>query len=180
MRKFMTVMLCLGLGVSLVMWISNAGQKNTYLENWKNAQRKNEVLQDLYKQDKEEWEETNTALEEERDALITENVLLSRALTQAESEIQARTDAQEQTAAAFDQAKTEWDAQRENLETERDATTGRLSDVLALLMSPMPTSVPQNTDGPANGSLFDVQAAPLPQAPKATPDLTWDVVSVKD
>lgn len=192
MRKAFTVLLALSLCVCLILLISCNGQKDSYHQLLKNAQRKNDVLQSLYDDAKEEWEETASALRQERDALKAEKLILDKALAAAEQEITAHEDAARQSADALTQARDEWEAQRQTLETELDAASGRISDVLALLLTPMPgqqepepeaeaTEEPETgSDALEQPSLFTVSTPAAPKAPLPTPDLNWDVVSLMD
>ncbi len=127
MRKAMTVILWLGLAVCAILTISLSGQKSALQRDAKDAERKTEVLQALYDQKKSEWQEKEAALTREKNdllqktkALTLERDILSEALDAARQESQA----QRQTADA--------------LTAERETASGRLSEVLAMLLTPVP------------------------------------------
>ena len=126
MRKAMTVILWLGLAVCAVLLISLSGQKNALREEMQKETRKNEVLQTLYDQKKDEWTQHETALTQERDDLLRENkaLILERdALSEALKIARQETQAQRQTADA--------------LTAERETASGRLSEVLSMLLTPV-------------------------------------------
>ena len=149
MRKVTTVILWLGLAACLALVISLSGQKRALEREWKDETRKNEVLQALYDQKKSEWQEKEAALTREKNdllqktkALTLERDILSEALDAARQESQA----QRQTADA--------------LTAERETASGRLSEVLAMLLTPVPDL--SSADAPAkDGS--------LPRHPRTTP-----------
>ena len=127
MRKAMTVILWLGLTVCAVTLISLSGQKNALRREWESETRKNQVLQSLYDQMKDEWTEKETALTQEKNALLrdTKTLTLERdALAEALKAAQQETQAQRQTA--------------DLLAAEREAASGRLSEVLTMLLTPVP------------------------------------------
>ncbi len=142
MRKVMTVILWLGLAVCAILAISLSGQKNALRREWTDETRKNEVLQTLYDQKKDEWTEQEAALTQERDALLRENkaLILERdALSEALKIARQETLTQRQTADA--------------LTAERETASGQLSEVLAMLLTPVPElSIPgtetENIPGP--------------------------------
>ena len=175
MRKAMSVLAWLGLAAAIVMLISQMGQKNDLRQETQTARRKNEVLQALYDQGKAEWQEKNKTLAEENDALtadveaLTEEneglkqeiKALNEALAAAQKEAQAYADAEKQAAEALAQAQTEWDAQRQALTEEKEAASGRLSDVLAFLLTPAPEAdIPAEEDGPENDLFQQATEAP--------------------
>ena len=126
MRKAMTVILWLGLAACLALVISLAGQKNALRREWKNETLKYEALKTRYDQMSDEWTEKETALTDEKDALLrdTKTLTLERdALTAALKAAQLETQTQRQTADA--------------LTAERETASGRLSEVLAMLLTPV-------------------------------------------
>ena len=127
MRKAMTVILWLGLAACLALVLSLVGQKNALRREWENETRKNEVLQTLYDQMKDEWTEKETALTQENNALLrdTKTLTLER----------------DALAAALEAARQETQAQRQTadvLAAERETASGRLSEVLTMLRTPVP------------------------------------------
>ena len=62
MRKAMTVILWLGLTACLILVISLSGQKRALEREGMDQARKNEELQTLYEQMKDEWTEKEAAL----------------------------------------------------------------------------------------------------------------------
>ena len=148
MRKAMTVILWLGLTVCVAMLISLSGQKYALRQELENETRKNEVLLALYDQSKDEWAEKEAALTDENSALrrdastlTLERDALMEALKAAEQETQT----QRQTA--------------DVLTAERETASGRLSEVLAMLMTPVP-ELPANEDEPEED--LSAQKPPLP------------------
>ena len=127
MRKAMTVILWLGLMVCAVMLISLAGQKNALRRQVEEETRKNQVLQNLYDQIKDEWTEKETALTQENSALLRDAKALTLerdALAEALKAAQEETQAQRQTA--------------DRLTAERETASDRLSEVLTMLLAPVP------------------------------------------
>lgn len=127
MRKAMTVLLWLGLIACLVLVISLSGQKRALEREGKEQTQKNEVLQTLYDQLKDEWSEKEAALTEENSALLRDTKTLTLERDALEAALQAarqETQAQRQTADA--------------LTAERETASGRLSEVLEMLLTPVP------------------------------------------
>ena len=127
MRKAMTVILWLGLMVCVVMLISLSGQKYALRRKVEDETRKNQVLQTLYDQMKDEWTEKETALNQEKNTLLrdTKTLTLERdALAEALKIAQQETQTQRQTA--------------DMLAAERETASGRLSEVLTMLRTPVP------------------------------------------
>ncbi len=146
MRKAMTVILWLGLAVCLIVMISLSGRKNALQREWNEAERKNEALQTLYDQKKSEWQEREAALTREKNELLRETKALTLerdVLTEALKAAEQETQTQRQTADA--------------LTAERATASGRLSEVLTMLRSPVP-----ELPGSEEKDLFSSPAAPLP------------------
>lgn len=147
MRKAMTVILWLGLMVCAVMLISLSGQKYALRREVDSETRKNQVLQTLYDQLKDEWTEKETALTQEKNALLRDAKALTLerdALEEALKAAQAETQAQRQTA--------------DRLAAERETASGRLSEVLTMLLTP----VPELADASAEAE-EETPALPLPE-----------------
>ena len=149
MRKAMTVILWLGLTVCVALVISLSGQKGALRRQWEEEAQKNEVLQTLYDQSKEEWAEKEAALTQENSGLLRDTRTLTwerdarmEALKAAEQETQA----QRQTA--------------DVLTAERETASGRLSEVLAMLLTPVPELPPEKEE---SGEDLFAQALPLPE-----------------
>ena len=171
MKKAMVVMLCLWAGVSIVMLVSLTGQKNVLHDDWQSAVRKNEVLQTLRDQSKKEWEEKKAELEEQITLLTEENeelkqeaTTLSRELDAAKQEAKNLVDAEKQATEALNQARQAWEEEKKALTAEKDAASGRLSEVLAFLLTPAPDS----TETPAPKTQSDDLFAPTESVPEAT------------
>lgn len=148
MRKAMTVILWLGLAVCVALMISLSGQKNALRGEIQNETRKNEVLQTLYDQKKDEWTEQEAVLTQERDGLLRENkaLILERdALLEALKIAQQETQAQRQTADA--------------LTAERETASGRLSEVLSMLLTPV---TELSISGAEKEDALEQKAPPLP------------------
>ncbi len=157
MRKAMTVILWLGLTVCVVSLISLSGQKHALRQEWENETQKNEVLQALYDQAKDEWAEKEAALTDENSALLRD----ARTLT---LERDARME-------ALKAAEQETQAQRQTadvLTAERETASGRLSEVLAMLMIPVPELSAAGDDAKEDLSAQARHALPLPES-----DLHW-------
>ena len=126
MRKAMTVILWLGLMVCAALLISLSGQKYALRREVESETRKNQVLQTLYDQMKDALEEKETAMAQEKNALLreTKTLTLERdALTEALKAAQQETQVQRQTA--------------DKLAAERETASGRLSEVLTMLLTPV-------------------------------------------
>ena len=127
MRKAMTVILWLGLMVCAGLLISLSGQKYALRREVESETRKNQVLQNLYDQMKDEWTQKETALTQEKNALLrdTKALTLERdALTEALKIAQQETQTQRRTA--------------DMLTAERETASDRLSEVLTMLLTPVP------------------------------------------
>ena len=151
MRKAMTVILWLGLAACLVLAISLSGQKNALQREWENETRKNEVLQTLYDQKKDEWAEKEAALTAENDSLLRDNraLILERdALAEALKASERETQVQRQTA--------------DVLAAERETASGRLSEVLNMLLTPVPELSADKAEAKENPVLREQQILPLP------------------
>ena len=149
MRKAMTVILWLGLMVCAVMLISLAGQKNALRREVESETRKNQVLQNLYDQIKDEWTEKETALTQENSALLRDAKALTLerdALAEALKIAQQETQAQRRTA--------------DRLTAERETASGRLSEVLTMLLTPVPDLPAGNVEAEEE---LSTPALPLPE-----------------
>lgn len=150
MRKAMTVILWLGLAACLVLIISLSGQKNALQREWENEARKNEALQTLYDQMKDEWTEREAALTAEKNSLLrdTRALTLERdALTEALKASEQETQAQRQTA--------------DVLAAERETASGRLSEVLNMLLTPVPDLSAAKTEAKETTIFQERQMLPL-------------------
>lgn len=127
MRKAMTVILWLGLVSCLVLVISLSGQKRALERERADQARKNEALQTLYDEMKDEWTEKEAALTLENGSLLRDKKTLTQerdALTLALTAARQESRTQRQTADA--------------LTAERAAASDRLADVLNMLLAPLP------------------------------------------
>ena len=150
MRKAMTVILWLGLAACLVLVISLSGQKNALRREWESETRKNETLQTLYDQMKEEGTQKEAALTAEKNTLLrdTRALVLERdALTEALKASEQETQAQRQTADA--------------LTAERETASGRLSEVLNMLLTPVPDLSAVKTEADEPRVIQERQPLPL-------------------
>ena len=146
MRKAMTVILWLGLMVCAALLISLAGQKNALRSEWASETRKNQVLQTLYDRMKDEWTEKETALTQENSALLRD----AKALTLERDAL----------AKALEAAREETQAQRQTadrLTAERETASDRLSEVLTMLLTPVPDLSAASSEAE--------EAAPAPALP---------------
>ena len=151
MRKAMTVILWLGLAVCVMLLISLSGQKTALRREWENEARKNQVLQTLYDRMKEEWTEKEAALTRENSALVRDawTLTLERdALTEALKIARQETQTQRQTA--------------DMLTAERETASGRLSEVLTMLLTPVQELSTAKTETEDKEESFSVKRPVLP------------------
>ena len=125
LKKFFTVLLWIGLGVCLVMLISYAGESAGLREELRKEKQKYDALKTVYDQEKEEWQAESSALNADNTALTLEKQALAAALREARQE----TDAVK--------------AERETIAAEKDEASGRLSEIMAVLMPEEKSPVPQ-------------------------------------
>ena len=178
MRKALNVLAWLGLVVCLIWGMSLTGQRNAISHDWKEAQRKNDVLQTLYHQAQEETKEAQAALEKQKtetEALRQESVELSDALNKAKktaeekqqraAELEQQLEAARQTVmeakGALLQAQAEWDDRLRVLTEEKETAQNRLAEVMSVLLPPTeaPEAEPAE-ETPAPDSLEDAFGAP--------------------
>lgn len=133
MKRALTALVWLALGVCLIAVLALAGQKNALDREAQEARRKNQALQTLYDQAKEEWKTSSAAMKAQTEALTREKAqlnlelsALTAALNAAQTEIQARADAEQQAADVLLKAQSDWEAQRA-------AVADQLTDAMALL-----------------------------------------------
>ena len=133
MKRALTALVWLALGVCLIAVLALAGQKKTLDREAQEAQRKNQALQTLYDQAKEEWAVSSAAMKAQTEALTREKAqlnlelsALTAALNAAQTEIQARADAEQQAADVLLKAQSDW-------ETQRAAMADQLTDAMAPL-----------------------------------------------
>ncbi len=177
MKKALNVCAWLALTICLVLLFTLAGENGSLRLEVKTALQKRDILQKQYNQEKSAWKDRQTALEEENghltdavNALREESDALRFDLEKADREIQARAQTEKQTQDAFARERREWENQRAALTEEKDAVSNRLSEVLALLLPPVPAE-----EAPASeNSLFEPADKPafpenVPEAERLSP-----------
>ncbi|MBR5109628.1 MAG: hypothetical protein IK099_05490 [Clostridia bacterium] len=116
MKKFLMVLLWIGLAVCLVMLVSGAGEKYGLRDDLRKEKQKYDALKTVYDREKEEWQVESSELAANNAALTLEKQTLAAAL---------RTVRQEMDAVK---------AERETIAAEKDEASGRLSEILAVLL----------------------------------------------
>ena len=155
MKKFLTVLLWIGLTASLTMLFSVIGQKNALLQAESSAVKKNETIQARLDEVKAQLNEAlgaGKAMAEEKEALKKEKAALEEQLRDAAAALQAarleaETLARSERAAgeAPENALQEGEDPRREPTAEQDAASSRLTETLAAL-----PPQPQRTDPPTD------------------------------
>ena len=148
MKKVLTVFLWLGLGACLIMMFSLNREKSGLKLDVESAQRKNDILQTLYDQAKREWEETGAELKGKNAALTAAADALREENDGLKQEVAALAEAGRQAEKTMALARQEWENQRLALTAEKEAASGRLSDVLAVLLTPAPEDAAPREEEP--------------------------------
>ncbi len=117
MKKFFTVLVWIGLAVSLITLASVAGERTALREEARKTKQKYDALKTMYDRDKAEWLTAADEMNADNAALALEKQALAAALKEAQQEADA--------------AKIEGEA----LTAEKNEISGRVSDILALLTS---------------------------------------------
>ena len=130
MKKFFMVLVWIGLAVSLIMLISVAGERTALREETRKGKQKYDALKTMYDREKAEWQATSEQLTADNAALALEKQSLTAALTEISQEM--------------DTVK----AERETLTAEKNEASGRLSEILAVLMPEPETSETPTEDQP--------------------------------
>ena len=119
MKKFFTVLLWIGLAVSLIALVSVAGERTALRDEAKKEKQKYDALKTMYDREKAEWKSADDELTADNTALTLEKQALAAALTEIRQEM--------------DTVK----AERETLAAEKNEASDRLSEIMALLMPEM-------------------------------------------
>ena len=117
MKKFFTVLVWIGLAVSLITLVSVTGETTALREEARKGKQKYDALKTMYDREKAEWQASADEMNADNAALALEKQALAAALRDARQEADA--------------AKTEGEA----LAAERNEISGRVTDILALLTS---------------------------------------------
>lgn len=120
MRKFFAVLGWIAMAACLVVLVSAAGEKTALRKELRKEKQKYEALKALYDEEKMDWEAVSSGLQADNLALTLEKHSLSAALTAAREEAQSA------------------QAEREILAAEKDMASGRLSEIMAVLMPKEP------------------------------------------
>lgn len=139
MKKFFTALLWIGLAVSLIALVSVAGERTALRDEAKKGKQKYDALKTMYDREKAEWQSAADELNADNTALALEKQALAAALTEIRQEM--------------DTVK----AERETLAAEKNEASGRLSEIMAVLM-------PETAEAPE-----DAQNVPLPEPPAGRP-----------
>ena len=132
MKKFFTVLVWIGLAVSLIMLISVAGERTALREETRKGKQKYDALKTMYDREKAEWQATSEQLTADNAALALEKQSLAAALTEISQEM--------------DTVK----AERETLTAEKNEASGRLTEILAVLMPETETPVAPEAEQPVS------------------------------
>ncbi len=116
MKKFFTVLLWLGLAASLIALVSLAGERAALCDEVRKGKQKYDALKTMYDREKAEWQSASDELAADNTALTLEKETLAAALKEAREEMDAVK------------------AEQETLAAEKDEASGRLSEILAVLM----------------------------------------------
>ncbi len=139
MKKFFTALLWIGLAVSLIALVSVAGERTALRDEAKKGKQKYDALKTMYDREKTEWQSAADELNADNTALALEKQALAAALTEIRQEM--------------DTVK----AERETLAAEKNEASGRLSEIMAVLM-------PETAKAPE-----DAQNVPLLEPPACRP-----------
>lgn len=145
MKKFFTVLLWIGLAVSLIALVSVAGERTALRDEANKGKQKYDALKTLYDREKTEWKSTADELTADKTALILEKQALAAALTEIRQEMDAMI------------------AERETITAERNEASGRLSEIMAVLM-------PETPGTSQDEQLKDDPTPKLPAARHARPE----------
>ena len=116
LKKFFTVLLWLCLAASVVALFTMAGEKASMSDEARKNKQKYDALKTMYDREKAEWQSAADSLNADNTALTLEKEALAAALQEARQEM--------------DSVK----AEQETLAAEKDEASGRLSEILAVLM----------------------------------------------
>ena len=147
MKKFFTALLWIGLAVSLIALVSVAGERTALRDEAKKDKQKYNALKTMYEQEKTEWKSAADELTADNAALALEKQALTAALTEIRQEMDTVM------------------AERETLTAEKNEASGRLSEIMAVLMpetSIAPEEEPQTDPLPAPPEGRLVRPEPLP------------------
>ena len=141
MKKFFTVLLWIGLAVCLIMLASNAGELSGLREEMRKEKQKYDALKTVYDREKEEWQAASSELNADNTALTLEKQTLAAALLEARREMDAVK------------------AERETIAAEKEEASGRLSEILAVLLPE------ENAPAPKEDTQAEEPQKPLRDAP---------------
>ena len=176
MKKALHVLLWLALIASAITLLSWNGQKETLAKEARTAKARQENLQNRYTQDQKDWKNQETALKAENDTLTQEKADLfsqledmRRKLENAKDRVDKMADREQKALDALKAAQSDFEAQVKNLSQEKEALSGRLDHILAVLL---PVSGEEAEEGNLFAELTSPVDAPLPapEKPINTPD----------
>lgn len=146
MKKFFMVLVWIGLAVSLIMLISVAGERTALREEARKGKQKYDALKTMYDREKAEWQAASEKLTADNAALALEKQSIAAALTEISQEM--------------DTVK----AERETLTAEKNEASGRLSEILAVLLPEpeTPDTPTEDQPEPKLPLVHHVKPDPLP------------------
>ena len=137
MKKFLTVLLWMGLAASLTMLYAVTSQKNALVQAENSAVQKSETIQAQYDEAKSQLAEALGAgktLADEKAALEEQLKEASAALESARLEAESLAQAEREARQALETARQSWAEERQALTAEKDAADSRLAETLAALL----------------------------------------------
>lgn len=149
MKKFFTVLVWIGLAVSLIALVSVAGEKTALREEARKGKQKYDALKTMYDREKAEWQSAADELNADNTALALEKQALAASLSEIQMEMNAMK------------------AERETLTAEKNEASGRVSENMDELM---PETVDSSEGGqpqdaskhvPAHGHQIQSDLQPL-------------------
>lgn len=133
MKKFLTVLAWLGLAVCLILLVSAGGEKTSLRGELRREKQKYDALRTLYDEEKADWQTVMSSMKADAAALTLEKQTLAAALTAAKQEMEAVTQ------------------ERDTLSAENQEASGRLSEIMAVLMPQPKAEEPETAQSAAPG-----------------------------
>lgn len=125
MKKFLTVLAWLGLAACLILLVAAGGEKTSLRGELRRERQKYDALRTLYDEEKADWQTVVSSMKADAAALTLEKQTLAAALTAAQQEMAAVTE------------------ERDTLSAENQEASGRLSEIMAVLMPPPKAEEPE-------------------------------------
>ena len=143
MKKFLTVLLWMGLAASLTMLYAVNSQKNALVQAENSAVQKSETIQAQYEEAKSQLDEAIGAkktLADEKAALEAQLRQTSAALEAARLEVESLAQDEREARQALETARQAWEEERQALTAEKDAADSRLAETLTVLRPDVPAA----------------------------------------